>query len=133
MFSWNNFFFWSSSFLVHFILFHSYNHSNVCQYFSSNGIDQFIIITVFPTKKVWADLLEAETIVRTSLVKFIHERLVNQPTGFPHPMERKRLTRFPSMIKKSVKIKSSGKIASYCSKWHLWKDRTYSAKKRIEP
>lgn len=79
---------------------------------------------VVPTKIVWAERLEAETIVGTSLVKFIHERLVSHAICFPYPIERIKLARIPSKIKKYLK-KLNGMIAisapkvTFLERFHL--------------
>ena len=66
-----------------------------------------------PTDKVPSDLLDAKKIGERALVKFQDERLKIQAINIYDPLNKMKLGTFSNLLKKSVKVKTSGKVVQF--------------------
>ena len=75
---------------------------------------------VIPTDKVTSDLLDAKKIGERELLKFQDERLKNQTINFYEPLKKMKLGTFSTLLKKSVKVKTSGKVVQFSTQSNIF-------------
>ena len=73
-----------------------------------------------PTDKVISDLLDVKKIGERELLKFQDERLKNQTINFYEPLKKMKLGTFSTLLKKSVKVKMSGKVVHFSTQSNIF-------------